>query len=246
MAAPAQPCTTNYFATTDLTGLVLDPGVYCTDAGHDFTLSGTLTLHGTGSPTTDVWIFRSSRNLVGTGTANIVFSGTGGLACNVWWRIATTATFTASNAIVGNILAATSITFGTGATLNGRAFAYTAEVTLLGNTISGPTCTVSTPTPTSGSGAPVPPLINLRKVPHPLALPAGPGPVTYGYTVTNPGRIPITNVTLTDDKCANVIYISGDNDSNGQLDVFETWKYTCATTLTETTVNYATVRGLGK
>jgi len=136
--AGSQPCTTTYAVTQDLTGLVLDPGVYCTPL--DFLLSGTLTLNGTGAPATDVWIFRSERDFVGTGTANIVFSGTGGVPCNVWWRLVRDATFTADNDIVGNILAANDITFGQDATLDGRAFAYTGAVTMLGNTISGPTC----------------------------------------------------------------------------------------------------------
>ncbi|MDP2691574.1 MAG: ice-binding family protein [bacterium] len=145
--AGTQPCTTTYGATQDLSGLVLDPGVYCTPV--DFLLSGTLTLNGTGSPATDVWIFRSERDFIGTGTANVVFSGTGGVACNVWWRLVRDATFTAGNDIVGNILAANDITFGQDATLDGRAFAYTGSVTMLGNIISGPTCAV---TPPSSSG----------------------------------------------------------------------------------------------
>lgn len=55
--------------------------------------------------------------------------------------------------MVGNILAATSITFGQSATLNGRAFAYTGAVTMLGNTISGPTCSTPAPAPAATSAA---------------------------------------------------------------------------------------------
>jgi uncharacterized repeat protein (TIGR01451 family) len=76
-------------------------------------------------------------------------------------------------------------------------------------------------------------------------LPAGPGPVTYNYTVTNPGTVTMTNITLVDDKCTDVTYVSGDNNSNAQMETSETWRYTCATTLTSTTINYATARGLG-
>jgi len=340
LAVGAQPCTTTYVPLdTELGGLTLDPGVYCSP--RDFTLSGTLTLHGTGSPSTDVWIFRAERNLIGSGSANVVFSGTGGLACNVWWRIATTATFTSGNAMVGNILAATSVTFGTGATLNGRAFAYAAEVTLLGNTVSGPTCTVTpTPTPTPSTtlqnyntitvvkqiindnggtatytdfplfvngnpvssgeslafmpgtytvtetnlpnyqatfsgdcnvngqithgginthndvcvitnndiGAPVavppvPPLIDVVKVPNPLALPAGPGTVTYGYTLRNVGTVPVTNVTLVGDTCSPITLVSGDTNGDSKLDVTETWKYTCSTTLSATHTNTVVATG---
>ncbi|MFZ2804062.1 MAG: ice-binding family protein [Patescibacteria group bacterium] len=112
------------------------------------------------------------------------------------------------------------------------------------------TCTITnadigTGTPPAGSNTQVPPLINLRKVPSPLALPAGPGQVIYTYTATNPGQIPITNVTLTDNKCSNVTFVGGDTNGNSQLDINETWTYTCATTLQGTTVNYATIQGLG-
>jgi uncharacterized repeat protein (TIGR01451 family) len=169
---------------------------------------------------------------------------TGGDACNIWWRVGSSATIETTTAFKGNILALTAITMKTGATLSGRIFAQNAAVTLGTNTITLPTCSTPTP-PLSTSGPQVPPLINLRKVPTPLALPNGPGSVTYDYTVTNPGRIPIHNVTLKDDKCSNVTFVSGDTSGDSLLDITETWKYTCTTTLAETTVNYATVNGIG-
>ncbi len=237
-----QPCTVTYPATTELsTAGPLDPGVYCTLPGDDFLISGTVTLRGTSDPATDVWIFRTSDDLIASGPASVVFTGTGGLACNVWWRVADLASFTANNAMVGNILAATSISLGQSATLNGRAFAFTGAVTMLGNTISGPTCAAAAP-PASGN---TPPLINIRKVPNPLALPAGPGPVTYTYTLTNPGLITMTNITLVDDKCTGTTYVSGDTNLNSWMETNETWLYTCTTMLDATTVNYATARGLG-
>jgi len=338
--AVSQPCTQTYPATQDLSGLVLDPGVYCTAAASDFTLSGTLTLHGTSNPATDVWIFRSERNFITSGSvAKVVFSGTGGYPCNVWWRVANDATFTGSTAMVGNILAHNSITFGQSATLDGRALAYVAAVTLLGNTITGPTCSAAPAAPVvpqsvqrigeityvktviNDSGGtktvadfplfingkpvisgqtvtvpslirytmtetsdpnyaatfsgncdtngqllvnsgnhyyciitnndigkpvvvpPVPPLIDVVKVPAPLALPAGPGPVTYTYTVRNIGTVPMTNVTMVDDTCNPVTLVSGDTNSNNKLDTNETWKYTCAANLATTTTNTVVATG---
>lgn len=111
-----------------LTGANLVPGVYCADA---FTLSGTLTLSGSG-----VWIFRSAATLITSGTANIV----GGNACNVWWKVASSATLGTNTSLIGNILALTSITMATGATLNGRALARNGAVTLDHNTITNATC----------------------------------------------------------------------------------------------------------
>lgn len=151
------------------------------------------------------------------------------------------ASLAASSAFVGNILAATSITFGTGATLNGRALAGTGLVSLLGNTISGPSCTAAVIPPLGASN--VPPLINVKKVPTPLSLPNGPGPVTYNYTVRNFGILTMTDVTLVDDKCPNMKFISGDLNNNLQFETTEVWLYSCTVTLNQTTVNYATARG---
>jgi hypothetical protein len=134
-----QGCTTTYAGTQDLVGFNLVPGVYCANA---FALSGTLTLSGSG-----VWIFKSASTLVTSGTANIV----GGDPCNVWWRVVSSATLGTNTSLIGNILASTAITMATGATLNGRAFAYTAAVTLDSNTISGPTCSSTTTTSSSTS-----------------------------------------------------------------------------------------------
>ncbi|MEO5927469.1 MAG: FG-GAP-like repeat-containing protein [Patescibacteria group bacterium] len=88
-------------------------------------------------------------------------------------------------------------------------------------------------------------LINLRQVMNPTSLPDGPGNIVYTYSVTNPGRATLTNVTLTDDTCVDVSLQSGDVNSNHWLEPNETWTYTCTTFLAKTTVNYATARGLG-
>lgn len=53
-----------FAGTKDLVGSNLVAGVYCANA---FTLSGTLTLSGSG-----VWIFKSATTLITSGTANVV------------------------------------------------------------------------------------------------------------------------------------------------------------------------------
>jgi len=146
-ALASQTCSTDYGAvTTELAGKTLVPGVYCSNTFH--LSSGTLTLNGDSS---GVWIFKSAGDLVTTGSsANIVFTG-GGLPCNVWWRVVSSATLDAGSSFVGNILADTSITFAAGASLNGRALARTAEVTLSSNSITGPTCTAAVGSSSSSS-----------------------------------------------------------------------------------------------
>ena len=132
-----QVCDVDYGAVTqDLVGLTLVPGVYCAEA---FRLTGTLTLSGT----TGVWIFKSASDLITSGTANVV----GGDPCNVWWRVASSATLGTNTSLIGNILALTSITMATGATLQGRALAQTGAVTMDANSISVPICTI-VPRPT--------------------------------------------------------------------------------------------------
>lgn len=89
----------------------------------------------------------------------------------------------------------------------------------------------------------VPPLISIEKLPNPLSLPSGSGLVTYTYTVTNVGPVPIHNVSVIDNKCAPVTYVSGDTNVNSILGLTETWIFRCAKLISETTTNSATAVG---
>ncbi len=95
-----------------------------------------------------------------------------------------------------------------------------------------------------GGGGIVVPLIGITKVPTPLALSSGPGQVTYAYTVWNVGgSAPLTDITVTDNKCSPVTYVSGDVNNNKQLDFGEDWRYRCVATLASTTTNTAIATG---
>ncbi len=133
----AQGCDTTYVGVfQELAGLNLVPGVYCADSFH--LTAGVLTLNGAAS---DVWIFKSASDIIITGgnASSVEFTG-GGLACNVWWTAVSSTTFDSGSSLKGNILADTSITLAAGATLEGRAFARTGEVTLSGNVVTSPSC----------------------------------------------------------------------------------------------------------
>jgi len=90
---------------------------------------------------------------------------------------------------------------------------------------------------------PVPPLIDVVKVPSPLSLPNGPGTVNYTYTLKNIGTVPVTDITMVGDTCGPIVLSSGDTNSDAKLDVNETWVYRCSTTLTETHTNTVTTHG---
>ncbi len=88
-----------------------------------------------------------------------------------------------------------------------------------------------------------PPIINVVKIPNPLALIAGPGTVVYTYTVTNPGVVPLSNVALTDNKVRLVSYVSGDVNGDKLLQPSETWVYKSKSKLNQTVTNTVTAKG---
>jgi hypothetical protein len=56
----------------------------------------------------------------------------------VYWQVGSSATLGSGTAFMGNILALTSISLGTGASLSGRALAINGAVNMDGNAISMP------------------------------------------------------------------------------------------------------------
>jgi uncharacterized repeat protein (TIGR01451 family) len=318
-----------------LDGLVVTPGVY--DIGAGRLNGGVLHLNGAG-----IYIFRASSDFISSGSIDLQ---NGARACDVYWNVQTLATINGSS-FVGTILAGTGVHFGANVTLNGRALAVGGDVTLISDTISGPTCAVAPstatltlvktiiggarpfadfpltatgpttisgasaspavtgatvtagtynlsegtqsnytagtwsciinsapavigsfitlasgdtaictvqntfippPPPAEGSGTVavslVAPLIDLVKVPSPLSLPNGQGLVTYTYTIRNIGIVPMTGVTLTDNVCSPMVYVSGDANNDAKLDVNETWTYDCFQLLSTTQTNTATATG---
>ncbi len=129
-----------------LGGQVLTAGVYSSLDGA-FLLTGALTLNGEGDPNA-VFIFEAASTLTTASGSSVVLSGQA-QACNVDWRIGSSATLGTRSAFTGNLLVQDSITLTTNATLDGRALARTGAVTLDANVITQSTCTVAAaPTPT--------------------------------------------------------------------------------------------------
>jgi uncharacterized repeat protein (TIGR01451 family) len=245
--AAGQP--TTGVISADLGSQTLLPGVYeDNDAPDSLGLTGTLTLNAQGDANA-VFIFKTGSTLTTAASSSVVLIN-GAQACNVYWQIGSSATFGTNSTFKGNVLASVAITDNGGSIIEGRLLASTGAVTLNNTTVTKATCAVppAVPAPSGGGGgwvAPIgnPPVISVTKVPMPLALPAGPGFVTYDYTVTNIGTVPIQQVQFSDNKCTNATFNSGDINGNAALDLTETWKYSCTIMLQETTTNTATVTG---
>ncbi|MBK4348942.1 ice-binding family protein [Lacisediminihabitans changchengi] len=132
----------------DLAGLSLTPGVY---SGGELSLNGTLTLAGTA---TSVWVFQAASTLITGSASHVVLTG-GASACNVFWKVGSSATLASATDFVGTVMAQQSITAVTGATVQGRLLASTGAVTLDTNVITTPTaCADATGTLISSSDSP--------------------------------------------------------------------------------------------
>lgn len=187
----AQACTTNFGpGNVDLGGQTLTPGVYCFASSASIT--GTLTLNAQGNAAA-VFIFRTASTLV-TATASSVVLINGGQPCNVFWRVGSSATLGTTTSMVGSILALTSITLNTTASINGRALAQNGAVTLDSNSVSrslcavapGPACPTITLAPTTLPNGTV-------GVAYSQAITAGNGlaaNTTYTYSLAGTGALP--------------------------------------------------------
>lgn len=94
---------------------------------------GDLTLNGS---STDVWVFQVAQNVTIDAAYSVVLTG-GALARNVYWQVAGQVTMGSTSHFEGLIYSHTAITFGTLASLTGRAFAQT-RVNLDNNAITQP------------------------------------------------------------------------------------------------------------
>jgi hypothetical protein len=131
--AVALPATTN-LTGQDLGGLTLTPGVYRFDSSAQ--LTGILTLNGLGNANA-VFVFQINSTLTTASNASIVAEN-GAQAANIFWQVGSSATLGTDTSFIGNILALTSITATTGASVAGRLLAINGAVTMDTNAINYP------------------------------------------------------------------------------------------------------------
>jgi hypothetical protein len=141
IALAGQPVTQD-LTGTDLGGLTLNPGVYHFSSSAQ--LTGTLTLDAQNNANS-VFIFQIGSTLTTATDSSVVVINAPPNFCNKYWQVGSSATLGVHTAFQGNILALTSITLNTGASLSGRALARNGAVTMDDNLISPPLCGGTTP-----------------------------------------------------------------------------------------------------
>ena len=152
-AAGKAPVTT---IGTELGGSSLAAGTYAATSG-TFGLTGNLTLNAAGDPSA-VWVFQTASTLTTAAGSMVTLTG-GAQSCNVFWQVGSSATLGAGTAFRGTILALTSISLVTGASVDGRLLARNGAVTLDTNTITPSSCAAAptltaSPIPASSPSAP--------------------------------------------------------------------------------------------
>ncbi|HWZ45882.1 MAG TPA: ice-binding family protein [Candidatus Saccharimonadales bacterium] len=112
----------------DLGGRTLTPCLYKSTS--TLSITGDLTLHGKG-----VYIFQIASGLTVNSSSRVVLTG-GARAADIFWQVGSSATLGTTAVFKGTILALTSISLATGATMDGSAFARNGAVTLEANTVT--------------------------------------------------------------------------------------------------------------
>jgi len=118
----------------DQGGNVLTPGIY-KSVSSILIQNGDLILDAQGD-STSVWIFQvgSALTTVGGVGGNVLLRG-GAQAKNIFWQIGSSATLGVNTLFKGNLLAMTSITLDSGASITGRVLARNGAVTLTATNI---------------------------------------------------------------------------------------------------------------
>jgi len=113
-------------------GLTLTPGLYKSTSTLSIS-SGDLTFDAKGNADA-VFIIQIASSLTTTSGRKVILTGSA-VASHIFWQVGSSATFGTTSVFKGTVLAMQSITFNTGASLNGRALARSGAVVMAGNTI---------------------------------------------------------------------------------------------------------------
>ena len=112
-------------------GRTIEPGLYKWSS--NVTLPTDITLSGNSD---EVWVFQVAGNLIVSSAVKVTLKS-GAQAKNIFWQVAGEVVLGTTSHFEGIIMSKTSITFQTGASLNGRALAQTAVI-LDNNVVTNP------------------------------------------------------------------------------------------------------------
>jgi hypothetical protein len=136
----------NDLSGEDLGGLKLSPGTYRYNAAA--LLTGALTLDAEGDPNAE-FVFQIGSQLT-TQSASSVVLVNGASPCNVYWQVGSSAVLGTTTAFQGTLMALTSISLNSNATVVGRMLARNGQVSLIENTLTRPLCATGPTTPPGG------------------------------------------------------------------------------------------------
>lgn len=192
----------NQTISADLGGMTLVSGVYT--SASSLGLTGTLTLDAAGNQDA-VFVFQAGSTL-DTASGSRVSLINGAQACNVFWQVGSSATVETGSTFRGTIMALTSITLKTGATIDGRALARNGAVTLDTNTITRSACNSTSTNPPPAYAANIGPLAKGLVCPwggeyNNAGLCVG----TSANSLTNPSATPTTSPIATATPTATVV-----------------------------------------
>lgn len=114
-------------------GLTLTPGLYKSTSSLAIS-SGDLTLDALGNANA-VFVIQIASAFTTTSGRQVILAG-GAQASHIYWQVGSSATFGTTSVFKGTVIALQSISFNTGATLDGRALSRNGAVTMAGNTIT--------------------------------------------------------------------------------------------------------------
>jgi hypothetical protein len=160
----------NDLSGEDLGGLKLSPGTYRYNAAA--LLTGALTLDAEGDPNAE-FVFQVGSQLT-TESASSVLLVNGASPCNVYWQVGSSAVLGTTTAFQGTLMALTSISLNSNATVVGRMLARNGQVSLIENTLTRPLCATGPTTPPSGETPSGPGTVS-PPTPGTTGSPAAPG-----------------------------------------------------------------------
>ena len=183
----------------NLGGQTLAPGLYKSTSSLAIS-SGNLTLDAQGDANA-VFIFQMASTLTTTAGLQVILAG-GAQASNIFWQVGSSATLGTNSVFKGTIMADQSITLTTGATLDGRALARIAGVTLQSNTITKPSASTTTGMPAINQGG----VVNLASYLAPVA--AGSLAAVFGANLSS-GQASYSTIPLPTTLAGSSFQIAG-------------------------------------